>query len=783
MMKLGPQLTNNSPQASKIVLSQKPQSGVAPDGAYYNSQKLSLSFFSSEERMARNNALVERMPFLYRLISAKILGDKEHSLNEPSLGAHESPDDQDSDDDDLDGSLDEMANLDGSVFKQNRNPSVRRVMRAETIARTVCSMVAFGGNRRHNGFQLSNSLVFLAAGVTERVSTYLNHIGLSSSRRTAHAALKTLGNAAGARLMDRFKLDPSVALMPLLCYDNLDFQEKVHMKSVERGSTMFHGTWGYIHSPPARLLGDLNPAELTVEALNNALHAGTQLTIRPEMFTPSQASTEHWEKTLKSQITRVILRYVAKPVDTHVKLARDPPAVNPITPEDPDIHVLKLMIASDNSAAGVGDVLTGVIQQSGLTQEEFHSQLQIIEGDLGSCNILDSLRRQRVPALANDDSLDNILSIPGAAHTLWNISQAIFLAHWGNEKHTRDTGAWRTLHALGVQADKPVTKKDFNLMLCHVEKVLESNLLYGVLAHVPLSDDLLKVSSKTITDWVDRTYDRFCSGDAFRNDLSKSSPGHLNFLLRIRDFATVIEAQRSMRDGDYGRLIYMWERWAVMTQGLGKMPHYSRHLPKLLVQLKYVLPDAISKLVKNTLLLSPNGKSGNFMATDQYLEVLNYWLKYFFNHSGIGTDINRLKDVFSPNILILKSLLDLLRLESGAEVIHQSHKNKISLASLNNFRRMAERERMGESPPEGHVPEPTVDCYSAGIIKLQHEFTNGGLKRFQPYCPGIKSMEEQISRDREVGQDGIDDVHAYELDHRGRSDHSSDESDPDNDDE
>jgi hypothetical protein len=44
-------------------------------------------------------------------------------------------------------------------------------------------------------------------------------------------------------------------------------------------------------------------------------------------------------------------------------------------------------------------------------------------------------------------------------------------------------------------------------------------------------------------------------------------------------------------------------------------------------------------------------------------------------------------------------------------------------------------------------------------------------------------MEEQTSRDCDVVQDGIDHVHASELDHQGRSDHSSDESDPDNDDE
>jgi hypothetical protein len=127
----------------------------------------------------------------------------------------------------------------------------------------------------------------------------------------------------------------------------------------------------------------------------------------------------------------------------------------------------------------------------------------------------------------------------------------------------------------------------------------------------------------------------------------------MNFLLRLRDFGTIIEAHRAMKDGDYGRLMYMWERWAVMTQGLGKMPHYSKHLPKLIVQLKYILPTLLADVVLNSMLISPSGKAGHFVATDQYLEVLNYWLKYFSNNSGIGTKIDRLKDVFSSSIGIV----------------------------------------------------------------------------------------------------------------------------------
>jgi hypothetical protein len=127
--------------------------------------------------------------------------------------------------------------------------------------------------------------------------------------------------------------------------------------------------------------------------------------------------------------------------------------------------MLKLMVASENSAQGVGDVFTGVIQQSGLTPKQFHSRVQIIEGDLGSCNLFESLRNQRTPGRSHQASLDNIIAIPGAAHTLWNFAQAIFLFYWGDEKNRCDTGAWRTLLALGISAEKPVTKKDFNFQL------------------------------------------------------------------------------------------------------------------------------------------------------------------------------------------------------------------------------------------------------------------------------------------------------------------------------
>jgi hypothetical protein len=326
-------------------------------------------------------------------------------------------------------------------------------------------MVAFGANQRHNGLQLSNSLIFISCGVSKRVNAYLNYLGLCSSRKTAHIALSLLGKEAEAKLVKRFSLASAPFLGPNICYDNFDFQQKVHMKSVGHSNVMFHGTWGYIHSIPPSLVPSLDPAELTIDSLNHALHSASKLTIHPSMFGPTMASVTHFEHVIKSQITTVVLGYLTEATDSHVLLNQNPPPVNPLEPELPNVSMLKLMVASDNSAAGVGEVFEGVLQQTGLTAEEFHSRLQVIEGDLGSCILFDSLRNQRVPARHHETSLDNILAIPGAGHTLWNMAQEIFLGQWGNKKHARDTGAWRSLQALGIPAEKPVTKKDFNLML------------------------------------------------------------------------------------------------------------------------------------------------------------------------------------------------------------------------------------------------------------------------------------------------------------------------------
>jgi hypothetical protein len=57
--------------------------------------------------------------------------------------------------------------------------------------------------------------------------------------------------------------------------------------------------------------------------------------------------------------------------------------------------------------------------------------------------------------------------------------------------------------------------------------------------------------------------------------------------------------------------------------------------------------------LRHNLLISPSGRKDHFVAKDFWLEVQNCWLKFLYNKSGSGTQIENLKDVFSPNIFMV----------------------------------------------------------------------------------------------------------------------------------
>lgn len=93
-----------------------------------------------------------------------------------------------------------------------------------------------------------------------------------------------------------------------------------------------------------------------------------------------------------------------------------------------------------------------------------------------------------------------------------------------------------------------------------------------------------------------------------------------------------------------------------MSQSLPGLTHYATYLPRLVLLLTKVLPPSLSKFFQHSMLVSPSGRPGHFVAKDFFLENHNYWLKFFYNRGGIGTQVERLKELFSLNIPLVSSM-------------------------------------------------------------------------------------------------------------------------------
>lgn len=132
---------------------------------------------------------------------------------------------------------------------------------------------------------------------------------------------------------------------------------------------------------------------------------------------------------------------------------------------------------------------------------------------------------------------------------------------------------------------------------------------------------------------IDECYDMYCSTGSIRTSSQMNDGALYNMRLRLRDFATVIEADKAMRAGDIGRLMSMWKHWSIISQGLTGLSHYALHLPRYILILEEYLPKNLARVIKHSLLLPSAGREGHWVSKDFYLETQNFWLKYFYNHS------------------------------------------------------------------------------------------------------------------------------------------------------
>ncbi|KAH9456486.1 hypothetical protein Pst134EB_012684 [Puccinia striiformis f. sp. tritici] len=715
-------------EAIQIASKQEPPRGNFPKGAFHSSTTVANHFFTAEEQQVHDNQLTKyHMPFIYGLLMGILKAgtptdDSAQEEERPPVDPTETPDDSSTSPEEMDGIAYELAHNPQDRYNHH---CYHHLLYGWVCAQPSCQCTS-----------TSQFSAFFACGISERVQEYMNYLGLCSSRSTGMSALNTLAKGNIKMLKTVMAINKEIPMAASICIDNIDMEQRVHQSSVGHRSHTFRGTWGYIHLPNKKLLATLDCSQLTLDAYHEAIKQVPSMEIEPMMFLPTKAEQEVELAVWKSQIASVLHKYLATPLDKKTALPTEPPQVEQISHEAPDLHMLKLMDASDNSAEGMGQVFHNLLQQTGLTSEEFFSQLQPMDGDLGTVQNFNCLQAQRAPSAVPSNRLDNIFFQLGAAHTLWNIASNIFSHHFGDSSDSSNCGAWQHLEALGFPLDKAIQKKDFTLMVNQMERVFEAMVYYCL--RVVMKSNANNVPEERVqlptAQWnaiVEECYKTYFTPKARSNAASKDSPKLSNTLLQLHDFSTVVEAKRAMKAGDIGRVMIVWKKWCLMAQALSGITNYSLYLPRMVLLLTKILPPSLAKYMRHNLLFSPTGRSNHFVAKDYWLEIQNYWIKFLYTKYGPGLQIERLKELFSVNIFLLQDMFHSLKHDCGAKIIRQSHKNTLPAQSIAMFTLMANnRDILAQyaKPNKKEVVAEVGNIYKLGIKKMKQTLSNKGGK-------------------------------------------------------
>jgi hypothetical protein len=189
---------------------------------------------------------------------------------------------------------------------------------------------------------------------------------------------------------------------------------------------------------------------------------------------------------------------------------------------------------------------------------------------------------------------------------------------------------------------------------------VKSHLSEKVLGEKVNANTLLVIETEEWNNIVEDCYTQFCTGQACKEAKAQDCSRLHNTLVMLHDFSTVVEAKRSMWDGDFGRLMIIWSKWSLMTQALPGITNYSTYLPQVVLLITVILLPDMRKYLQHNLLITPTGRDDCFLSKDGWLEVQNYWLKHFYNNCGNGTQIDWLCNIYSPNIMMVRNHLSFM---------------------------------------------------------------------------------------------------------------------------
>jgi hypothetical protein len=121
-------------------------------------------------------------------------------------------------------------------------------------------------------------------------------------------------------------------------------------------------------------------------------------------------------------------------------------------------------------------------------------------------------------------------------------------------------------------------------------------------------------------------FDQFANSTAAEKVKEAGDDWLAHAIYFIHDALWFCEFEHGVCHADAGQMIRIFKYWAFAFRGAGQR-NYARECVEVLVKWKYELTDALWAALERSWFVNRWEKEGRWIASDLYLEQLNFWVK------------------------------------------------------------------------------------------------------------------------------------------------------------
>ncbi|KAF8328520.1 uncharacterized protein EI90DRAFT_2974283 [Cantharellus anzutake] len=256
-------------------------------------------------------------------------------------------------------------------------------------------------------------------------------------------------------------------------------------------------------------------------------------------------------------------------------------------------------------------------RQAGYQAADLYNYVQLVHGDLGAFEKLESAREHRAAEETPGLRMQYLIHIPGLFHVWMAGLEGLYRACSMPDLHRLESSLTHTSWGLVLDCWRLAVKA----------KDPRWETLADWVKSKPKWEDIVAISHEMV--------EQFLPGPAFDRErlTANADQVNANSKLYLRDLMDCTIFKAAVSSGDIGRVEQVLYSWVPMWKSTGKHK-YARMISNFLYRLRFEYPEPLSHAIRMNWVFCPTGKNGQYRAVDWGVEELNLHTKVLWGGAG-----------------------------------------------------------------------------------------------------------------------------------------------------